>query len=106
VHESSDISLRGLLAGLGVILTGIAASLGGAWLIASVVASPAAGPTRAERPHMAAPSLETVPHQDLQGYLREKHERLHGSGPIEGEPGRVHIPIERAMRLLAEGKAR
>jgi hypothetical protein len=29
-------------------------------------------------------------------------EQLNGSGPVEGKPGAVHIPIEQAMRLVAE----
>jgi hypothetical protein len=102
--ERSDISLRGLLVGAGIIVAGIAISLGAAALIAIRVSAPATGPSTGEPPRMAGAPLQTAAREDLHSFLREKNERLHGSGRVDGE--HVHIPIERAMQMLAKGRER
>lgn len=95
MREPSDIRLGGIVIGALIIVTGIGASLGLAWLLF---------PGEAARAPQARPALlQTVPHRELERFRREKYERLHGGGPVE-DAGRVHIPIERAMQILAEGK--
>jgi hypothetical protein len=49
---------------------------------------------------------ETDPEPDMAAFRREKMRRLESYG-VDPATGRVHIPIERAMRMLAErGKNR
>lgn len=102
--EKTDLDPRGLGIGAAVILTGIAASIGVAALITLEVAAPATGPSAGTPPKIAGPRLQTSPHQDLQAFLREKQARLASFGRVDDE--HVHIPIERAMRILAKGRER
>ena len=102
--ERSDISPRGLAAGAAIVLTGIAASIGIAALIASRVPAPATGPSEGEPPKIEGARLQTSPHQDLRAFNREKHRRLSSYGRVD--EGHLHIPIERAMRILAKGRER
>jgi len=101
VPEQRDISLRGLLVGMLVIAAGIAVSIGSAGFLVALSGAPASGPSGAARPEVPAPTLQTAPHQELEAFRREKRERLESAGPLRGQPGRVHIPIERAMEILA-----
>ena len=89
--ERSDISLRGLAIGVVIVVGAILAALGVSWFISGQVDVP--GP-------------QTAPAQDLASFLREKNERLQTGGPIEGQPNRVRIPIEQAMRIVAERSRR
>ena len=98
--EPSDISLRGLLVGAAIIVAGIAISLGAAALIALRVSAPPTGPSAGEPPRIAGAPLQTAAREDLHWFLREKNERLHGSGRVDEQ--HVHIPIERAMQILAQ----
>lgn len=100
--ERTDVSPRGLAVGAAVIVAGIAASVGAAALVASLVAAPATGPSRGEPPAIEGARLQTSPHEDLKAFLREKNARLASFGRIDDE--HVHIPIERAMRILAKGR--
>ena len=102
--EPSDISLRGLLIGAGIIVAGIAISLGAAALITLRVPAPATGPSTGEPPRVAGAPLQTAARQDLRAFVREKNERLHSSGRVDDQ--HVHIPIERAMQLLTKGRER
>ncbi len=102
--ERTDISPRGLLVGAAIVLGGIAVSLLAAWLVASRVPAPYTGPSRGEPPKIEGARLQTSPHQDLQAFLREKNEQLHGTGRVDDT--HVHIPIERAMQILARGRER
>lgn len=89
-----DISLRGIGIGAALIVIGIVASLLVARLfVRSVEIEPPSHPT-----------LQTAPQQDLAAFLKEKNARLNSRGPIEGDPQHVHIPIEEAMRRLANGR--
>ncbi len=98
--ERSDLSLRGLAVGVAIIFGGIAVSLAAPWLVISRIAAA----NDAKPPAVNGPSLQTAPSQDLAAFLREKNRRLESRGPIEGDPRHVHIPIEEAMRRLANGR--
>ena len=93
--ESRDVSLRAVFAGMSIIAAGIGFSLGLSWWLARSVPS-----------DTAAPMERLAPPQELAVYLQEKHARLASYGPAEGEPGHFHIPIERAMQILARRNAR
>ena len=98
--ERTDISPRGLAIGAAIVIAGIAASVGAAAYITDRVAAPATGPSRGEPPKIEGARLQTAPEEDIRAYEREKRERLSSTGPVDD--GHVHIPIERAMRMLAE----
>jgi hypothetical protein len=100
--ERTDISPRGLGIGAAIVLTGIAASLAIAAFITSQVSAPATGPSRGEPPKIEGPRLQSSPGEDLRSFLREKNERLRSTGRVDDT--HVHIPIERAMRILAKGR--
>ena len=102
--ERSDISLRGIAIGVAIIVAGIAVSvLAASWLVRHVDA-PGTGPSRGEPPKIEGPRLQTAAPQDLQAFLREKNERLSSTGRVDDR--HVHIPIDRAMRILARGRER
>ena len=55
----------------------------------------------------AAPQGRQVESQppDLRAFLEEKRARLEGYGWVDREAGRIHVPIEQAMRQMAgEGR--
>ena len=93
--ERSDISLRGLAVGAAVIVAGIALSIAAAALLVTHIGD-------VEKPKIEGAVLQTAPHQDLASFTREKNARLATSGRVDDR--HVHIPIERAMRILAGGR--
>jgi hypothetical protein len=100
--ERTDISPRGLGIGAAVVVIGIVASIAGAALVTWLVAAPATGASGGEPPKIEGPRLQTSAHQDLQAFLREKNARLASFGRVDEQ--HVHIPIERAMQILAKGR--
>ena len=100
----SDISLRGLATAAAIIVGGIALSLAAAALITAHVSAPATGPSAAEAPKVEGPALQTAARGELASFLREKNQRLNSFGRID--ESHVHIPIERAMHILAKGRER
>lgn len=102
--ERTDVSLRGLLIGAAIVLSGIALSVVGAALITFNARAPASGPSRGEPPKIEGTPLQTAAPQDLKSYLREKNGRLASYGRVDRD--HVHIPIERAMQILAKGRER
>ena len=93
--ERGDISLRGLAVGAAIVVAGIALSIGAAALLVTHVDNPT-------KPRIEGAALQTAPPQDLASFTREKEARLKSSGRVDDQ--HVHIPIERAMRLLAQGR--
>ena len=55
-----------------------------------------------DQPLQPSPGHPTVPAQDLSAMKAEQLSRLHSYGPLEGDAGHVHIPIERAMEMLLQ----
>ncbi len=102
--ERSDVSLRGILIGAAIVLSGIALSLAGAALVTSSVKAPATGASGGAPPKIEGARLQTSGPQDLKSYLREKNAQLASDARIDRD--HVRIPIERAMRILAKGGAR
>ena len=95
--ERSDISLRGLAVGAAIIVAGIALSIGAAALLVRHVSG-------VEKPEVEGAVLQTAPQHDLASFTRDKNGRLESSGRVDDQ--HVHIPIERAMRILAQGHER
>ena len=102
--ERTDISPRGLAIGAAIIVAGIAASLAASALITARVPAPATGASAGEPPRIEGARLQTEPPRDLAALRREKSARLASYGRVDDE--HLHIPIERAMRILAKGRER
>jgi hypothetical protein len=96
-----DLQLRGVFAGGAIVLAGIAVSVALAWLLVSRLGIDPAGPNGQRPAPIRGAVLQTTPQRTLAELRRAKTERLESRGPIAGEPGRVHIPIEQAMQILA-----
>jgi len=65
-------------------------------------AGPARWSTPAELPRPPAPQLQTHPREDLDRLHAEERERLTTYGWADRERRIARMPIERAMKLLAE----
>ena len=100
--ERSDVSVRGLAVGVAIILVGIVVAVVAASLLVREVDVPGTGASRGEPPKIEGARLQTAAPQDLQAFLREKNERLSSTGRVDDQ--HVHIPIDRAMRMLAKGR--
>ena len=92
--ERRDVSLRGIAAGVLIVLASIAASLVFAAGMVALTGTRAPGPNGAVPPRIQGATLQTAPHGTLEQFLRKKRERLESSGP-------GHISIDEAMRRLA-----
>jgi hypothetical protein len=106
-HELSDLSARGIsLFGLGLALLVIVALLVCYGLLVLLRDSQA---RRAEPPSALSPSrerpvgpqLEVQPGQAMKEVRRQEEKHLKSYGWIDREKGVAHIPIERAMEILA-----
>jgi hypothetical protein len=98
-HEASDVGVRAGLIGLAVTgLVLLAIVLLPRWLF------PAARnptPTTAPLP-FAAPQLQPDPSADMQAFHAAELRWLNGTGWIDKSRGIVHIPIDDAIRRIAE----
>ena len=107
-HERHDASVR-LILGVAAGLIGLCAliqvvlyfHMEGLWRLrqrALPAPSPVAGALPSEPP---APRLETAPALDLRALRGAEDAQLHGYGWVDRRAGVVHIPIERALDLIA-----
>ena len=107
-HERRDASVRWIL-GVAAGLIGTCAliqvvlyfHMEGLWRLrqrALPAPSPVAGALPSEPP---APRLETAPALDLRALRAAEDAQLRGYGWVDRRAGIVHIPIERALDLVA-----
>src|SRR5436305_4174441 len=99
-HAPSMVDLAAVMVGLGIMVGGIVLALIGSWAVSRFVPSPLNAPNDATRPAIAAPVQASAPPLDLQDFMREKTERLHGRG-IDRRTGEAFVPIEEAMKAMA-----
>ena len=111
-HETRDIRARPIvLAGMAVLGLVLVTS-GGLRLLVAYYARREAGasapnPLAAYGPQEPpAPRLQTDPRRDLEALRAAEDAQLHDYGWVDRAAGRVRIPIERAMVLLAERKGK
>ncbi|MDG2307206.1 MAG: hypothetical protein P8R42_21660 [Candidatus Binatia bacterium] len=110
-HERDAIAARPIYIGLGALL--LLVVLGWAiptWLEVRLVDErtaklPPANPLTEVygRKVPPAPRLQVNPDRDIAALRAAERERLDHYGWLDRATGRAHIPIERAMELLAEG---
>ena len=109
-HELSDVAIRPVAIAAAAIVLLTAASFGGMWWLAREYAetraleSPPANPLAAayvpkEPP---APRLQTHPRRELLALRADADARLSSWGWVDATRGIAHIPIDRAITLLAE----
>lgn len=101
VHQAGELSLKGIGAGIGVIVTGIAIAVGVPWIVIAFSRVPSNAPNDAAQPEISPPVQRLVPTEDMEAFRREKIQRLESSG-VDPKTGQAHIPIERAMQLLVD----
>ena len=107
-YETHDLSPRGIaLFGLGLALTIVVVMLMTYGLLALFRDSDARraarpSPLSLTRAPITGPRLEVEPGRELKALRREEKARLNSYGWIDQEKGIVHIPIDRAIEILAE----
>ena len=104
-YEVQDVSVVALAAIGGLLTLIFVTVLGASHDLAFNLAkwagrSPSPGMSPAFHP--PGPMLEVDPERDLATLRRREDAQLHSYGWIDRSTGTVHIPIERAMDLLAE----
>lgn len=108
-HETRDVTFRPIVAAsIGLAVLVLAAILGMAGLF-GYLASREAKESAPERPLAAEfaprlppePRLQAVPIQDLRELRAAESAILERYGWVDREQGVVHIPIDRAIELLA-----
>lgn len=113
-HEERDVGFRPVV-GAGVAIgIGLVLAFGAMWALVNFYAvreaalSPPASPLAASygRREPPAPRLQTHPLDDLAALRAAEAARLGGYGWSDRAAGRIHVPIDRAMELLAAGKGR
>jgi hypothetical protein len=98
-YEPSDWRLRPLgLTYLGIFIFLVVAPLVLMWVYSSAVPDV----SRALTVKPPAPELQTNPSQDLAAFRAEQDRKLNTYYWIDKQKGVVHIPIEQAMKSLAE----
>ncbi|MFQ5723503.1 MAG: hypothetical protein ACE5G6_03340 [Terriglobia bacterium] len=108
-HEQRDINFRyvglfflSLFLFLGLAL-GVMAGLFrtfSAWQQAGQAPAPPMAQARPSRP--PAPRLQENPGRELETLRQAEEEQLSSYGWVDADAGVIHIPIERALELLAE----
>lgn len=99
-HAPSTVDLVAIGVGVGIMVGGIGLAILGAWIVSLFVPAPREAPNNAERPAIAGPVQRTAPSLELEAFLREKDQRLHGRG-VDRATGETFIPIDEAMKSLA-----
>jgi len=108
-HERRDVGASTVVKWGGGVLGLVVFTVAAMWLLLlhletsekrhSEPASPLASYGPQEPPQ---PRLQTNPHADLEGLRASERAQLEGYGWVDRDAGTVHIPIDRAMSLLAQ----
>ena len=112
-HERADVDVRrialvaaGLVAIAVVVHVALWFQMRGLWA-ARERALPPPVPVASARPEAPPePRLQTSPEEDLRALRREEEAQLESYGWVDRQAGVIRVPIERAMELVAQEKAR
>ena len=97
-----NVHIGKVVAAAALIVVGVLFAAGVAWVASGRGGSARAGPNQPPEMHVAGPQLQSAPRVEFAEFQREKRARLENYGWIDRDAGRVHIPIEHAMQLMAE----
>jgi hypothetical protein len=106
-HETRDANIRSLL----IFAAGLAGTLVLLFFLMARVfhyfgatqsLGPPASPFADARSLPPQPRLQVDPRRELEQLRGNEDERLHSYGWVDRDAGVVHIPIERAMDMVAE----
>ena len=106
-HEIFDLDMtfmRWFSLGI-VVLIIVTAATAFALLNGFRIPPPATRPVPAAEGSAPVAALQSTPQEDLRAYRRAKVASLEGYRWIDRDAGVVQIPIERAMELVAAGRA-
>lgn len=98
-RESGDVTLRSMLALLALIGTTLVCLLLLAWWI--YPSAPADRRFAQPFPDYPAPRLQTSPRADMEAFRAQQAKDLNGTYWQDKSAGRVHLPIDQAMALVA-----
>jgi hypothetical protein len=99
-YEASDVSVRALTAGLaGVLVTLLCSMFLAMWLYPNITQDRRLG---SAPPQFPAPRLQADPAKDLQQFFAGETKRLNSAGWVDEAHGIAHIPIDEAMRRVAQ----
>ena len=105
-HERSDWTMKYVFwSAIALVISVFVLCAGSWWIFRQLQASAAArqmGTAREEAGAPANPKLQVAPADDWNQMLTNEREFLNSYGWIDRSRGIVHIPIRRAMELLAE----
>jgi hypothetical protein len=106
-HETRDANIHSLLIfAAGLAGTVLLVMLGMAWVFhyfgATQSLGPPASPFAEARTLPPQPRLQVEPRLDLDQLRAGEDAKLHSYGWVDRNAGVVHIPIERAMDMVAE----
>ena len=87
---------------LAVAVTIAAAVYGLWWLLSATTVRPPVSPIEAMPMPPPQPPLQTAPDEDLARFRAAEQARLGSVGWVDRASGIVHIPVARAMQMLAE----
>ncbi len=103
-HEGFEVGGKRLIAwGFGVLLL-LGVALGATWLLAENESGPALSPSHHGIGGVPEPRLQIDAGAELQAFRAEKRSQLNTYGWVDRDAGIAHIPIRRAMELMASGK--
>jgi hypothetical protein len=103
-EAGDDVNLRSLAWATALIVGGIVFAGAAAWFAYGVLRPPPgySGPDRTAGMRVAAPSLEPAPQPSRARYDAEKARLVEGYGWVDRQAGIARIPVEQAMRIMAE----
>jgi len=99
-YERRDVSARAMAIGFGGVILALALSMGLAmWLYPNSVVDRRIG---APLPAWPAPRLQEDPARDMHRFYSAEKARLDSAGWVDRAHGIAHIPIDQAMKIVAQ----
>ena len=99
-HEARDVASRFIIGAVLVVSASLLVVIG--FVTVLFPSSLHDKPRRLPLPNYPAPELQPSPPQDFRAFYKQEMERLNSAGWINREKGIVHIPIDLAMRKVAQ----
>jgi hypothetical protein len=109
-HEESDVNVAGIVVFVVVLIVVTVLISGGVWVMYRQLEQAASRPGTVEFPLAESamrrlppePRLQTDPRDDMANLRRSEDEVLDSYAWVDRNAGIVRIPIEQAMKLVAE----